>query len=103
MVTAPTADNVIAATAKYTGIPTEVLCNNTIMTRNVTYARHLAMYLAKQLSFRSHKDIGDTFGFSHPSVSYACRRILVDLHSKTRRDKTVKDVESITANLIRKG
>ncbi|HET7682017.1 MAG TPA: helix-turn-helix domain-containing protein [Xanthobacteraceae bacterium] len=65
---------VISAVAKYYDVSLGdlVSCRRT---RDVVWARHVAMYLAKELTEHSLPTIGRVFARSHSSVLHACRRI----------------------------
>ena len=44
-------------------------------THTVSTPRHIAMYLARELTPESFPEIGRQFGFDHASVVYACKKI----------------------------
>ncbi|GHT89005.1 chromosomal replication initiator protein DnaA [Alphaproteobacteria bacterium] len=67
--------------------------------QNITNARHIAMYLSKQLTTKSLPEIGRNFnGKDHATVIYAVKRViaLADTDSKFRSDLEVltKSMES---------
>ena len=50
-------------------------------TRNLSRARHICMYIARQLTQQSCRDIGEHFGnLTHTSVISACRNIDKRMH-----------------------
>ena len=61
-------------------------------TRNLSRARHICMYLARQLTQKSCRDIGEHFGnMTHTSVISACRNI----------DKRMRDDEELAAQVTK--
>lgn len=61
--------------AEHFNVPTERL-NQETRKRNIVIARQLSMYLAKKMTNRSLKSIGETFGGrDHSTVIYSCRAV----------------------------
>jgi len=61
--------------------------------RTVTEARHVAMYLARQLTGASLPSIGRFFGGrDHATVLHACRAVEAALPKNLRMSQTVRDV-----------
>jgi len=78
--------------AEHYDIPVEKLKEKT-RKRFVVRARQLSMYLAKQLSNKSLKHIGNAFGGrDHSTVIHACRSIEDLLESDTRFKNEVSDI-----------
>lgn len=78
--------------AEHYNIPVEKLKEKT-RKRFVVRARQLSMYLAKQLSNKSLKHIGNAFGGrDHSTVIHACRSIEVLLENDTRFKNEVSDI-----------
>ena len=65
---------VISAVAKYYDVSLNDLVSRR-RTRNVVWARHVAMYLVKELTEHSLPAIGRAFDRDHTSVLHACRQI----------------------------
>ena len=65
---------VIGAVAKYYDVSLNDLVSRR-RTRNVVSARHVAMYLARELTEHSLPTIGRVFDRDHTSVLHACRQI----------------------------
>jgi len=65
---------VISAVAKYYDVSLNDLVSRR-RTRNVVSARHVAMYLARELTEHSLPTIGRVFDRDHTSVLHACRQI----------------------------
>lgn len=66
---------VIATTSVVTGVPEEAMKDQSIRSRRVTRARHLAMYCARHLSLKSLPVIAKAFGAKdHTSIIYAIKR-----------------------------
>ncbi len=84
----PTTQAIIEATSQYFEIPATLICDSTIRTREVTYARHMAMFLSRKLTFRSYQALGRSFGFVHSGVIYGYRRIekLKDWDKKAKNE-----------------
>ena len=63
--------------------------------RTVTEARHVAMYLARQLTGASLPSIGRFFGGrDHATVLHACRAVEAALPNNLRISQTVRDVSA---------
>jgi chromosomal replication initiator protein len=84
----PEADAIVAAVAQRTGIAAAALRGRS-RAREVTYARHLAMYLLREDGHRSVADIGRLFGNrDHSTVLAGAQRIAGELatRAETRAD-----------------
>ena len=65
-------------------------------TAPICFARHVAMYIAKETTEMSYKSIGESFGRDHTSVLHACNEI----EKKIKQDEQKKDViEEIIKNI----
>ncbi|MBP7680082.1 MAG: chromosomal replication initiator protein DnaA [Saprospiraceae bacterium] len=74
-------------------IPVEKLQGQT-RKRNVVIARQLSMYLAKNLTNRSLKSIGEMFGGrDHSTVIYSCKTVQDLMDTDTIFKETVSDIE----------
>lgn len=81
-----TIDEVIKAVAKYYDIsPEDIISNN--KKEDLTFARQIAMYLAKRLTNLSFSQIGSKFGKVHSTVMRAYERV----ESLIKRDFLIKE------------
>lgn len=73
----PTVQGIFAATSRSMGVPLEVMRDGHIRTREVTYARGLAFYLARKLTFKSYRQLADESELftTHTAVVKAIERI----------------------------
>lgn len=69
----PTVTEIIAATARWTGLTPDCICSD-IYQRHVTQARGLAMTLVRDILRLSYPVIGDEFDRDHSTVITAVRR-----------------------------
>lgn len=92
---APTQESILKATSRHFGIPITLLRNADNRTQDVAYARHLAMYLSRKLTFTSYKKIGDFYGFKHTTVLYACKQVEKAMYQTS----TKGDIAAITSKL----
>jgi chromosomal replication initiator protein len=93
-----TIELIIEATARYHALKPEDL-TGTSKTKTLTSPRHIAMYLARELTEASFPEIGKAFGGrDHSTVQYACKKITESL--KTNSDLRVK-IEIIREALLK--
>ncbi len=91
-----TVDEIQKAVADHFGLKQADLLNER-RTRAVARPRHVAMYLAKQLTTRSYPDIGRRFGGrDHTTVLHAVRRIEA---LKVQEPGLLADIETLTRKL----
>lgn len=94
------ADAVVAAVCGRTGVELAALRGRS-RSRDVTYARHLAMYLLKQDAHRAVAEIGRLFGHrDHSTVLAGIQRIM--LEQSTRRETTA-DLAAVRAAVATAG
>jgi chromosomal replication initiator protein len=83
--------------AKHFKLPVETLAGKT-RKRSIVIARQLSMYLAKNLTNKSLKAIGDNFGGrDHSTVIYSCKAV----HDLMDTDLIFKDTVSELEKKIR--
>lgn len=94
-----TVEDVLAATAEYFGIPEDVIAtarNN--QTGEVVHARYVAHYIARKMTYRSYKAIGDVLAQDHVTVmrgfSIVSKELALDKHGLF-----ALEVEAITEKL----
>lgn len=88
-----TVENIKRLVAEHFDVPVEKLQGKT-RKRSIVIARQLSMYLAKNLTNKSLKTIGENFGGrDHSTVIYSCKAVqdLMDTDSVIR--ETVEDLE----------
>lgn len=90
----PTADMIIEETAKYFSLTPEDLKGQR-RTRNTALARQISMYLIRQLTNLSLKDIGDYYqGRDHTTVLSSIRRVEGNIAESTDFSQTLRDISS---------
>ena len=63
-------------------------------TKNITYARHVAMYFCRKFLDNSLKDIGRAFGGrDHSSIIHACNKVSVGIDGNKRLREEVRKLE----------
>ena len=91
---APTPDMIIEETAKYYNLTSEDLKGNSHV-KNFVTARHVSMYIIRQLTNLSLSEIGGIFGGKdHTTVLSACRKIEKDCKQDVDLSNTVRDITS---------
>jgi len=88
----PTVEEVVESTASYFGIPEEALLDKKMKAKDACLKRHVAMYLAAKLTYRSLRQVGDVFDMDGASVSFALKKV-TDLIAKDK--ELAKDVAAI--------
>jgi chromosomal replication initiator protein len=90
---------VISAVAKYYDVSLGdlVSCRRT---SDVVWARHVAMYLAKELTEHSLPTIGRVFGRGHSSVQHACRRIAALRLEQAQLDADLRELTDLLTRPI---
>lgn len=79
--------------AEHFSVPVETLQGKT-RKRKIVIARQLSMYLAKELTDKSLKAIGDNFGGrDHSTVIYSCRTVQDLMETDAIFKETVEDLE----------
>jgi len=95
----PTVDTIIEETAKYYTLKPEDLKGQR-RTRDTALARQVSMFLIRDLTNLSLKDIGNIFeGRDHTTVISSIKRIETNIKKSQEFSQTVKD---ITSNIISK-
>jgi chromosomal replication initiator protein len=93
---APDADDVVAAVCRRTGIDAATLRGRS-RSRDVTYARHLAMFLMKEDARKTVAEIGRHFGNrDHSTVLAGISRVALE---RTTRPETATDITAIRTAL----
>ena len=88
-----TVDNIKKLVAEHLNVPVEKLHGKT-RKRSVVIARQLSMYLAKNLTNKSLKAIGDNFGGrDHSTVIYSCRAVKDLMDTDLIFKDTVTEIE----------
>lgn len=88
-----TVENIQKLVAEHFDVAVETLQGKT-RKRSIVIARQLSMYLAKNLTDRSLKAIGDTFGGrDHSTVIYSCKTVQDLMETDVVFKETVSDLE----------
>lgn len=99
MIKTITIDDVLNAVSEIAEIPVDVLTASDVQTLQVTYWRHIAMYLMRKLTFRSLRDISMRFGkCDHSSVYYGINKVSKMLIDE-KPLKAGDDVEKVKAKI----
>lgn len=94
----PCPDQVLAAVCNHFHIPRDHLTGPS-RARDVTYARHVAMYLLRQHGSHALTEIGQLLGGrDHSTVLHACRRIDREI---TNLPQTRTDIDQLRAALLK--
>jgi len=84
---------IIELVAAYYNITPEEICSKK-RTAAITYARHVAMYLARMILARPLKDIGVNFGGrDHSTIVHACDKITNEIEKDPKLKKEVAELE----------
>ncbi len=73
--TSPTIHEIQRETAAAFGVPVEAMTEREL-TRDLTRARHAAMYLARRLTDKSFPVVARCFGRDHATIIYGVARVL---------------------------
>ncbi|MBR3255850.1 MAG: hypothetical protein IKF97_06560 [Clostridia bacterium] len=91
-----TIDYIQEITAKYFSIDKDDLISSK-RTKNIIFARQIAMYLCRELGHASFNEIGDKFGNrDHVIVIYACNII----NKKIETNETIRLIADSLKNVI---
>lgn len=89
----PTIRQVVDATSKVSKIPTEILLNPAYRARHVTRARHIAAFVARNVTCKTWSEINTAFNLEHPSALNGAKKIEQYLAEKNIEvHKVVNDV-----------
>ena len=79
--------------AGYYGITSEEICSKK-RTQDITYARHVAMYLSRMIIDKPLKNIGKDFGGrDHSTIIHACDKISAELEDNRKLKKEIGELE----------
>jgi chromosomal replication initiator protein len=93
----PDAEEIQRVTARYFDITVQDLISGE-KSRRICYPRQVAMYLCRELTGLSYKDIGESFGSkNHSTVIYGTRRIRAERDKKG--ESVLKDLNRLYALL----
>jgi len=86
-------DYIQEVVAAYYNITTEELCSKK-RTKDITYARHVAMYLSRMLVDKPLKNIGKDFGGrDHSTIIHACDKVSAELEENSKLKKEIGEME----------
>jgi chromosomal replication initiator protein len=86
---------ILAETARYFGLTREELCSRS-RSRQLTAARHVAMYLVRELTSLSLPKIGELFDRDHSTVMYGTGKIERQMSA---REPTYRQVAELTRSI----
>ena len=89
----PNPDNIIRETAKYYSLTPEDLKGNN-RSRDTAMARHIAIYLMRQLTNLSLNDIGKELGRNHTTALNSIRRIEDMMRNDSEMTVIIRDITS---------
>ena len=95
----PTPETIISETSRYYGIEEEALQGRQ-RSKNTAIARHVSMYLIRNLTSMSLEDIGKLYEKNHSTVLYSIRKVEDLIKTDTELAAAVRD---ITSNLNARG
>ena len=95
----PTPETIISETSRYYGIDEEALQGRQ-RSKNTAIARHVSMYLIRNLTSMSLEDIGQIFEKNHSTVLYSIRKVEDLIKTDPEMAAAVRD---ITSNLNARG
>ncbi len=95
----PTPETIISETSRYYGIEEEALQGRQ-RSKNTAIARHVSMYLIRNLTSMSLEDIGQIFEKNHSTVLYSIRKVEDLIKTDPEMAAAVRD---ITSNLNARG
>ena len=95
----PTPETIISETGRYYGIDEEALQGRQ-RSKNTAIARHVSMYLIRNLTSMSLEDIGQIFEKNHSTVLYSIRKVEDLIKTDPEMAAAVRD---ITSNLNARG
>lgn len=93
----PTIRQVIDATSKVTAIPAEILINPIYRARHVTRARHIAAFVARNVTCKTWSEINAALNLEHPSALNGARKI--EQHLVEKNSVVQKVVNSVMKTL----
>ncbi len=91
---------IIDETSKQLGIPVDLIKDPSQRTPAISHARHIAMYLASTMTYKSKRLIAEEFNCAdHTTVLRAINKVAIQQHD----DKSMKnDIESVKKVLMAK-
>lgn len=86
--------DICRSTARYFQVPAKQLRGRS-RRRGTALARNVAVYLSRELTSHTLKEIGQYFGNrDHTTVMHSCRKIAADSKSETSLSSTIEDLKS---------
>jgi chromosomal replication initiator protein len=83
-------DNIIRVTADYFSLSPNDLKNKK-RSQNIVFPRHLAMYIAREITEYSTTEVGQAFGGrDHATVMHGCQKIEERIRSDPTMDSTIQ-------------
>ncbi len=89
-----TPDLIIDAVSEYYGLSPQLLRGNS-RKKEIALARHVAVYLTREMTGMSLPRIGDAFGRDHSTIINSCDKIAAQLESSQDMKATIADLKKI--------
>ncbi len=86
-----TVERIISCVGSAYDVTPADICSNK-QNAEIAYARHIAIYIAREVTGISLKTIGKSFGRNHSTVSASIKKIESDLKKNSRLRATVDDI-----------
>jgi len=87
----PTPSLIISQVCKYYSVDEATLLG-TLKTKGVTEARHMAVYLTRQLTNLSLPDIGKEFNRDHSTILYSIQKVEAGAKNDIRMKEIIRDI-----------
>lgn len=95
----PTIDRILDCTHRHLGVPPQIIKNTDYRTPSVTWARHVAIYLARKLTFLSGVEVAKALNVDHTTVYKQSQKVV----AAARRDPDVMKRIGVIIDDIEKG
>jgi chromosomal replication initiator protein len=84
-------DKIISTVSKYYGVPVEDIKSKK-KTDAVANARHIAIYIIRNLTDKSYKEIGAIFSRDHSTILAACDKVATNIKTMIKTDSDIKKI-----------
>lgn len=94
----PTAEEVLAATAKHLGVPVEVITDPKYRTSQVCQARGIAAVIARKITFLSYGQLESPFDLGKWTIAAAARKVERDMKKDPELQSKIKTITDEVAS-----
>ena len=91
---AVTIDKIAQVTAQYFNVTLQDF-KSTSRNQKVSSARHIAVYLAREITGKSFESIAEYFNKKHTTMLYSYEKIKEDLKTNKELDSEINDIKNI--------